>query len=88
MTAPDTIEIVRETAPVPYRPALEAMAARNAAIADGTVDVHRMCDWVDNAIALNGINPKGLFGWMSLKDVKVRSCTRRAKESPGFGRAS
>jgi lipoyl(octanoyl) transferase len=36
MTVPDTLEIVRETAQVPYRPALEAMAARNAAIADGT----------------------------------------------------
>lgn len=33
---PETLDIVRETAPVPYRPALEAMAARNAAIADGT----------------------------------------------------
>jgi lipoyl(octanoyl) transferase len=32
---PDTIEWKRETAPVPYRAALETMTARNAAIAEG-----------------------------------------------------
>ena len=38
MDARSNIEIRCETAPVPYRPALEAMAARNAAIAEGTAD--------------------------------------------------
>lgn len=36
MADPQTIEIRRETAQVPYRQALDAMALRNAAIADGT----------------------------------------------------
>ena len=35
-TLPDTIEWRRETAPVPYRAALDEMTARNAAIAAGT----------------------------------------------------
>lgn len=34
--APETIEIRRESAPVPYREALAAMEARNAAIAEGS----------------------------------------------------
>ncbi len=33
---PGGIEVQCETAPIPYRPALAAMTARNAAIADGT----------------------------------------------------
>jgi len=36
MSANDSIEIRRELAQVPYREALDAMAQRNAAIADGT----------------------------------------------------
>ena len=35
---PSAIEVRRETAPVPYRAALEAMTARNAAIAAGEAD--------------------------------------------------
>ena len=33
---PDGIELWRETAPVPYRRALDQMTARNAAIAEGS----------------------------------------------------
>ena len=33
---PESIEVRRETAPVPYRAALDEMTARNAAIAEGT----------------------------------------------------
>lgn len=36
MSVPQTIEIRREAAPVPYRDALEAMNQRNAAIAEGS----------------------------------------------------
>ena len=36
MTGLSAIEVRREDAPVPYRAALEAMTARNSAIADGT----------------------------------------------------
>lgn len=36
MTAAPAIEIIRESAPVPYRAALDAMQTRNAAIAEGT----------------------------------------------------
>lgn len=36
MTVPDALDIIRESALVPYRTALETMLARNAAIAAGT----------------------------------------------------
>jgi lipoyl(octanoyl) transferase len=38
MTLPADIELRQETAPVPYRAALDEMTARNAAIAAGEAD--------------------------------------------------
>lgn len=51
------------------------------AIADGSIEAHRMCDWIDNALVLNSQNPRALFGWMSLEDVTVRAACVRARST-------
>jgi ABC-type polysaccharide/polyol phosphate transport system ATPase subunit/glycosyltransferase involved in cell wall biosynthesis len=49
------------------------------AIANGTIDAHLMCDWVENALMFRAHNPRGLFGWLSFEDVSVRTCTGGAR---------
>ena len=43
------------------------------AIADGSLDHHRMNDWVDNAIVVQAAHPTARYGWLRLDDVGVRA---------------
>lgn len=52
------------------------------AVADGTVEAHRMCDWIDNALLLHAVNARAPFGWMSLEGVGVRCAYQRADADP------
>jgi ABC-type polysaccharide/polyol phosphate transport system ATPase subunit len=46
--------------------------AISPAIAEGNIDAHQMCDWVENAQMVEGRNRRGLFGWLSLERVSVQ----------------
>lgn len=42
------------------------------AIADGDLERHTMCDWVDNAVVFEVVNPAARYGWLQLEQVGVR----------------
>jgi lipopolysaccharide transport system ATP-binding protein len=42
------------------------------AIADGDLDHHRICDWIDNAVVVETSDPLGRYGWLRLTNVNVR----------------
>lgn len=50
------------------------------AIAEGTVETHRMADWVENAWIVECVNPRGLVGWWALDDVAVEVGALRTSE--------
>lgn len=42
------------------------------AVADGNLDQHRICDWIDNAWVLEASNPAVRYGWLDLGAVGIR----------------
>lgn len=47
------------------------------AIADGSLDEHRVCDWIENAWILEVANPTVRYGWLDLGPVGIRTTTHR-----------
>lgn len=48
------------------------------AIANGSLDDHRMSDWIDNAIVFETIHPAAQYGRFRLPDVRVEMAVERA----------
>ncbi|MBB82994.1 MAG: hypothetical protein CL931_04195 [Deltaproteobacteria bacterium] len=67
-----------------WPPLTSGPIALSPAVAEGTVETHRMADWVENALILECLNERGLFGWWSLEDVDVATgAVRREGEAHG-----
>ncbi|MBI4517924.1 MAG: ABC transporter ATP-binding protein [Deltaproteobacteria bacterium] len=48
------------------------------ALSAGTLDQHRICDWIDNALIVESSDPGGRYGWLRLTDVSVKVALRPA----------
>lgn len=46
--------------------------AISPAVADGSIERHAMCDWIEEAAVVEVQNPRALFGWSSLDGVVLR----------------
>jgi lipopolysaccharide transport system ATP-binding protein len=53
------------------------MFSFSPALADGTLEQHAMCDWIDNAIVIEALNATARYGWIRLENVAVRSALER-----------
>jgi hypothetical protein len=57
------------------------MFSLSPAIADGILEQHSMCDWIDNALVFEVTNIGARYGWLELEEVHVRSNVEGSAES-------
>jgi len=57
---------------LPWPPFASGSFSLSPAVADGSIDLHVMNDWVDNALVTEVHNPAARYGWIALAGASVR----------------
>ncbi len=52
------------------------------ALADGDLEQHHFCDWIDNALVIETVDPGGRYGWMRLPGVRVQVALKHGETEP------
>jgi ABC-type polysaccharide/polyol phosphate transport system ATPase subunit len=66
----------------PWPPLVSGPVSLSPAVAEGSIQSHTMCDWIENALIVEVENGRGLFGWMTLQGVEPRIGRPRVLSSP------